>query len=409
MSIKEIVLVRKRKNALLDGLERVDLNIWVITILLCCFGLIMVCSASFYECSQSSDYKYDALYLFKRQALFMAAGFGCMYMSRFFDYHFLERIAKGIYAVGIICILLLLTPLGVENNGARRWLKIGPISFQVAELVKMAVIIFLAYMIHQYFSQLHTVKLTFYLWFAGGIPALLLFRISNDFSSALVVLGITFLITFVYTKRYKLHLFVMAAGVMICAIYVIQLAYNLPTQEELNEMPFRVGRVAACIAPERYAKEQGYQVLQSLYAMGSGGFLGKGLGNSVQKLGVIPEAQNDMIFSIICEELGVMGAIMVAGMIAYLLFCMIRVALYSDLTGAVLVSGVFFHISIQTVINIAVNCNWFPNTGLPLPFFSYGGTSICILLIEVGIVLAVDRYNMVRTIKSKKYSPAENL
>lgn len=407
--MKGFVLERKRKNALLEGMERLDLNIWVITILLCCFGLIMVCSASFYECSQNSDYKYDALYLFKRQAVFMAAGFVCMYLSRFLDYHFLERTAKGIYTAGICCILLLLTPFGVEINGARRWLKIGPVSFQVAEIVKVAVIIFLAYMIHRYSSQLYSMKMTFWLWFAGGIPALLLFRISNDFSSALVVLGITFLITFVYTKRYKLHLFIMTAGVLICGIYIVRLAHNLPTQEELNEMPFRVGRVAACIAPERYAQGQGYQVLQSLYAIGSGGFLGKGLGNSVQKLGVIPEAQNDMIFSIICEELGVMGAIMVAGMIAYLLFCMVRVSLYSDLTGSVLVTGVFLHIGIQTIINIAVNCNWFPNTGLPLPFFSYGGTSICILLIEVGIVLAVDRYNMVKTIRLKKYSLAENL
>lgn len=361
----------------------------------------MVYSASAYECSTNSEYRYDSLYLFRRQTVFMILGFVCMYLSKFLNYHLLYRIAGGVYISGILCIFLLLTPLGVKINGARRWLKLGPLTFQVAEVVKVTVIIFLAFMISRYSSHLHRNKMTLYLWTAGGIPAALLFKISNDFSSALVVLGITFSLSFIFTKTYKIH-FLTAGGVSAAvAAYIAYLACHLPTPEELDKVSFRVGRVAAWLAPERYAGKQGYQVLQSLYAIGSGGFLGKGLGNSVQKLGKIPEAQNDMIFSIICEELGVVGAVAVIGLIAYLLYCFLRVANHSDLFGAALVSGILFHIGLQSSINIAVNCNWFPNTGLPLPFFSYGGTSICLLLAEVGIILNIERFNMIWEIKHK--------
>ncbi|WP_373215576.1 FtsW/RodA/SpoVE family cell cycle protein [Ruminococcus sp. 5_1_39BFAA] len=402
MDIKAFIQERREKSRRLEGLERADLNIWVTTIILCCFGLIMVYSASGYECSQNPDYKYDSLYLFKRQAVFMVIGFVCMYAGRFLDYHLLYKIASGIYILGIICIFLLLTPLGVVNNGACRWLRVGPVTFQVAEVVKIAVIIFLAFMICRYSSYLHRTKMTIYLWLAGGIPAVLLFRISNDFSSALVVLGITFSLTFIFTETYKIHFITAGGAFAVCAAYLIYLANHLPTQEKLDQLPFRIGRVAAWLAPERYASGQGYQILQSLYAIGSGGFLGKGLGNSVQKLGTIPEAQNDMIFSIICEELGVAGAALVAGLIAYLLYCFLRVAGHSDLFGSVMVSGILFHIGIQSIINIAVNCNWFPNTGLPLPFFSYGGTSIFLLLGEVGLILAIERFNMIKAIKGKQ-------
>ncbi|MBQ1493082.1 MAG: FtsW/RodA/SpoVE family cell cycle protein, partial [Blautia sp.] len=144
------------------------------------------------------------------------------------------------------------------------------------------------------------------------------------------------------------------------------------------------------LEPERYANGYGYQTLQALYAIGSGGFSGRGLGNSIQKLGSIPEAQNDMIFSIICEELGVCGAILVLALFGYLLYRLFFIAQNApDLFGSMLVSGVFIHIALQVILNVAVVLNVIPNTGVTLPFISYGGTSILFLMVEMSICLAV--------------------
>lgn len=374
--------------------DRVDLNIWAIVIFLCCFGLIMVLSASSYVCAISEKYNCDALFLFKKQAAFMALGFGMMMCARIVNYSILEKLAGVIYLVGIGCIFLLKTPLGVSVNGATRWLNIG-VQFQVAEAVKIAVIVTLAYLVKKYYSALGNPKLAVIIWIIGGIPAALLFFVSNDLSSAIVVLGVTFMVSFICTKTWKIHVLALVSVFTFAGIYVYNIARALPTPEELDMLPFRVGRIAAWIDPYRYASDQGYQVLQSMYAIGSGGFLGKGLGNSAQKLGPIPEAQNDMIFSIICEELGVLGALAVVAMIGYLLYHIMKVAMHAkEIYGSVLALGVFWHIALQTFINIAVNCNFFPNTGLPLPFFSYGGTSIFLLLIEIAIVLSVEYHNV---------------
>jgi cell division protein FtsW len=177
----------------------------------------------------------------------------------------------------------------------------------------------------------------------------------------------------------------------------------MPTVEELDNMSFRVGRIAAFLNPERYADNQGYQVLQSLYAVASGGLFGKGLGNSTQKLGSIPESQNDMIFSIICEELGLFGALILLGLFAYLCFHIVKVALASrEAFGSVLAMGVFLHIGLQTIINVAVNLNWMPNTGIALPLISYGGTAILCQLAELGLVYSVERNNRLYAIERMK-------
>ncbi len=160
-----------------------------------------------------------------------------------------------------------------------------------------------------------------------------------------------------------------------------------------SELNFRFAHILAWLDPEAYVNDKGYQTLQSLYAIGSGGLFGKGLGESMQKLGFIPEAQNDMIFSIICEELGIVGAIAVMLMFVILIYRMMIIAQNApDMYGALLVIGVMAHISIQVILNIAVVTNTIPNTGITLPFISYGGTAILFLLTEIGIVFNVARH-----------------
>ena len=392
---------KEKVKEIKEGMDRTDLAIVIITVFLCCFGLVMIYSASSYECSMSADYNYDSFYYLKNQLKFILLGFaGMAFVYRFINDNIIGLLAHLAYLVSLMCIFLLLTPLGVSRNGATRWLGLGSVQFQVAEVVKIGVIIFMAYMVAKYEKHLDKTNLTIYLWAVGGVPALLLLKISNDLSSGIVVLAITFGISLICTKTVRLHLAAMGVAVVFVVGYVLNIALHLPDPEEIENLPFRVARIAAWLAPEKYASGSGYQVLQSLYAVGSGGFLGKGLGNSVQKLGGIPESQNDMIFSIICEELGVLGAIMTILMIGYLLYLIIKVAVHAEsLFGFVLSFGVFLHIASQSIINIAVNCNFFPNTGLPLPFISAGGTSVFCMLMEVAMVLAVSKKHLVRNVK----------
>lgn len=401
--MQNLKLISGQKTDDTDNLERIDFNIWVALIFLCCFGLIMVLSASSFKCASSKECNYDSMYYFKRQTFFVVAGFLGILGFRHYDYRKLMRLSWIAYVVSIICIFLLLTPLGISVNGAKRWLGRGAVRFQVAEVVKIAVILFLANMVTTYSKYLSKVQLTIYLWLAGGIPAALLFKISNDLSSAIIVLGITFGISFICTKTIKLHAGVLATAVAAAAAYILNIWNHLPTPEELSNTSFRVGRIAAWLAPERYSDNQGYQILQALYAIGNGGFLGKNLGNSVQKLYAIPEAHTDMIFSIVCEELGLLGATLLISLFLYLLYQLLRLALSTkDLFGSVIVLGIFLHISLQTVINLAVNVNLFPNTGLTLPFISYGGTSVFLLLMEMSIVFSIIQ---IRTSKAADRPP----
>lgn len=386
-----------------ENMNRTDLTIITMTVFLCCFGLVMIYSASSYECSMSVDYGYDSFYYLKNQLKYILLGFaGMAFVYFFIRDDFFGKLAHLAYGFSVVCILLLETSMGVNVKGATRWLALGTMQFQVAEVVKIGVIIFLAYMISKYDKMLDKTRLTIYLWAVGGIPAVMLLRISNDLSSSVVVLAITFGISFICTKTWKLHCAAMGGALAFVALYVRNIAQNMPDPDNLEDVPFRVLRIAAWIDPEKYASGSGYQVLQSLYAVGSGGFMGKGLGNSVQKLGGIPESQNDMIFSIICEELGVFGAIMTILMISYLLYLIVRVAMNSEsLFGFVLAFGVFLHISVQAIINIAVNCNLFPNTGLPLPFISAGGTSVFCMLMEIAMVLTVSRTHLAKNVKKE--------
>lgn len=368
--------------------------LWIALIFLCAYGAMMVFSATAYQCGISEKFNYDSFHFVKRQVIFMLGGFAAILLLQFVDYRILKHFAVPLYISGIVSIFLLKTPLGVSANGATRWVNLPGIGqFQVSEWVKVCVIIFLAYLIDRNRKYLGSTKLTIYLWIAGAIPTALLFELSNDLSSSVVVMGICFIMSFISTRTEKLHIIVFLAVVAVVAIYVWNIWKHMPTPEELNDMPFRVGRIAAWLDPNRYAVSQGHQTLQGLYAIGRGGVFGKGLGGSIQKLGQIPEAENDMIFSVICEELGIIGALVLIYLFGYLIYQIARVMLSApDLFGGMLGLGVFAHLTLQSIFNICVNLAILPNTGIPLPFISYGGTSVfCLLACEMAMVFSVER------------------
>ena len=364
-----------------------DYSLVFIVLFLLGFGLIMVYSASSYEASVSEKLGYDAAYYFKKQAVAALLGLFVMVVVSRIPYHFWERFAVPAYFVSAGLILLVLTPLGYEANGARRWLRLG-ISIQPAEIAKLAMILFLASFICKLGKGIRSNK-GFITVLCIPLPiCALVWFITENMSSAIIIFGIAFLMLFVASPDYKR--FVGIAAVLVVAVVLFIFAFKQLEGSEL--LGVRGARVLAWMDPEAYASGKGFQTLQALYAIGSGGIFGKGLGQSMQKLGFLPEVQNDMIFALVCEELGLFGGIAIVLMFLLLIWRFMIIANNaSDLFGALLVVGVLGHIAIQVILNIAVVTNTIPNTGISLPFISYGGSSVMFLLIEIGLVLSVAR------------------
>jgi cell division protein FtsW len=221
---------------------------------------------------------------------------------------------------------------------------------------------------------------------AGGIQALAVLVLTSNLSTAFIIFCITAAIVFVaHPETSKLLLIAAGCAAVVAVILMIIIMRG-------GNGDFRSMRVLVWLHPEEYASQGGYQIMQALYAIGSGGFFGKGLGNGIQKLSAVPEAENDMIFSIICEELGIFGGIIVILLFIYLLYRLLFISQNApDLYGALMVAGVFAHIAVQVILNICVVTNVIPTTGVTLPFVSYGGTSLCFLMIEMAIALSVSR------------------
>ncbi|MCI8615111.1 cell division protein FtsW [Parablautia intestinalis] len=362
-----------------------DYTLLFIVLFLLAFGLVMLYSSSSYEGSTLKNP--DPAYFLKKQAASTVVGMAAMIVVANIPYHFWERFATMGYIVSIVLILLII-PFGVEANGAKRWLNIAGISVQPAEIAKVGMILFLASLICKVGRKIRSGK-GFFIVLGIPVPVcLLVWKITENMSSAIIILGIAVLMLFVACPDYKRFVLIGLLGTAVCALAVFLIA-NSADSEGLG---VRGTRILAWLDPEAYASGKGFQTLQSLYAIGSGGILGKGLGRSMQKLGFIPEAQNDMIFSIICEELGLFGAISILLMFMLLIWRFMVIANNApDLFGALLVVGVMGHIAIQVILNVAVVTNTIPNTGISLPFISFGGTSVLFLLIEVGIVLSVGK------------------
>lgn len=360
-----------------------DYSLLFIVIFLLGFGLIMIYSASSYTAFQ--DYG-DAGHFMKRQLIAIVIGLVFMTIVANIDYHFWERFYVIGWVVSAVSILVVLTPLGIESHNARRWFRIPGIGLQVqpAEIAKLCMILFLAVMVCKMGKSIRTMKGFIFMMLMPLPIAGEVYFITSNLSSALIIMAISLLMVFVASPDYKKFVVMGLLGIAAVA-GVVALAVNSG-----GDGNFRFGRIVAWLNPESQAQDKGFQTLQGLYAIGSGGILGKGLGQSMQKLKFLPESQNDMIFSIICEELGLFGAIAVIIMFVMLIWRMMIVANNAtDLFGAMLVVGVIGHIAVQAILNIAVVTNTIPNTGISLPFISYGGSSVMFLLIEIGLVLSV--------------------
>ncbi len=350
----------------------------------------MIYSASSYEAGVDME---DPAYYLRKQALATALGIVALFFVSKIPYKFWQRFDFIALAVSIILIFLLLTPLGVTRNGATRWidLKIG-LTLQPAEVAKIGIIIYLASMIQRIEELgkniLRTPKGLAILMTPPVVVAGLIYIISSNLSSAIIIVGIAVAMLFVAVPDYKWFIIIGVVGLAAVAAIVFYAAGPGAT----GEGSFRLGRVRAWLDPESYSTDKAFQTLQALYAIGSGGLWGKGLGQSMQKRKFLPEAQNDMIFSIICEELGLFGAVTIILLFVVLIWsCMIVANKTTDRFGSLLVVGVMAHYAIQVILNIAVVTNTIPNTGITLPFISYGGTSSLFLLAEIGIVLNVSK------------------
>ena len=362
-----------------------DYSLLFVTIFIAGFGLIMIYSTSSYTAQMKFG---NAQYYFKKQLIFMLLGFAAMYVAYRIDYHVWHKHAFPLFICASLLVFALI-PFGSEANGATRWIRFGSIGVQPADVCKPAVIMMVSSAVCSYGTKLKKFRYVMLICIlTGGVEAALVFVISNNMSSAIIIFLIAFVQTFIAYPGYKIYVALtglVAAGVG--GIYAW--LTNMIKGGNMTES-FRLNRLLVWINPENYASDKGFQTVQALYAIGSGGLFGKGLGKSLQKLGYIPESQNDMIFSIICEEIGLFGAIFVIIVFGVMLWRIAHVAQNApDLFGTLLVSGVFAHIAIQVVLNIAVVTNFIPNTGVSLPFISYGGTSETILLAEIGLVLNV--------------------
>ena len=360
-----------------------DYSLLAIVIFLMCFGLVMLYSTSSYSAALKFG---DSMYYFRKQAIISAGSLVAMLIISQIDYHIYVLLAKLAYWVSFILMALVLVPgVGIEAYGARRWIRLPfGLQMQPAEVTKIAIIIFIPLLICQAGKRIKSWKTTIIILAWGAAASAGVFFLTDNLSSAIIVAGMVCFMIFVAHPKTLPLLGIAGAGIGVIAAAVMFIDANIQTSED-----FRIRRILAWLHPEQFMDDGGFQVMQGLYAIGSGGFFGKGLGNSAQKM-IIPEAQNDMILSIICEELGVFGVIVMLTLFGMMLYRLMFIAQNApDLYGSLIVTGIFAHIAIQVVFNIAVVLSLFPPTGVTLPFVSYGGTSILFLMAEMGLALAV--------------------
>ncbi len=355
---------------------RIDYFILLATIFLVLFGVVMVFSASYYYAKNTYN---DTLYFFKRQAIWGVIGFICMIFVSNINYNFFRKYSKMLFMISILLLILVLIPgIGKKVKGARRWIELGPVGFQPSEIAKLGIILYLPNFICSRKKILSRLRGFVICLIIPLIPALLVV-VEPNASTAMVMMGIAVSIIFVASPKIW-YFFIPVIGAIGA---VLAMAFG---------DGFRKKRFMAWLDPFSDPTDKGFQTVQSLLAIGSGGLFGLGLGQSRQKLGFIPEAHNDIIFSIICEELGICGAILLVLLFGVLIWRGYHTAMNATNAYCCYVaSGITSMIAIQVILNIAVVTNIIPNTGVPLPFISYGGTSLVIMMSSIGILLSISK------------------
>lgn len=366
----------KKHKFFING--KMDLTFLFLLLVILTVGLIMLFSASYVYAYTHYGNNY---FFIAKQATFAVVGVGIMLFVSRIDYHQLRRFAIPFYiAIVILLVVMLILPPMVSGTTVKRWFSVGPINFQPSELGKFAVILLLSHLIAA--NQQLMKKFTFGILFLGGLVGLVcvLVVLEPHLSATVLIflIGAVMMIVGGIQLRWILGgLGVVAAAVVVLLSGVIEYAQD---------------RITYWLNPWAAPVGEGYQTIQSLLSIGSGGLLGRGLGQSRQKYLWVPEPHNDFIFAIVCEELGLIGALIIIALFAFLMWRGFVIAIKApDKFGSMLALGLTFQVGLQMALNVLVVTNTIPNTGISLPFFSYGGTSLLILLFEMGIILSVSR------------------
>lgn len=375
--------------------KKVSIILAIVVISLAVFGCVMVYSASSY----SANVVYgDSKHFLTKQIIGVCIGVASMIGFSFFDYHKLKKFAVPILCVGIVLLIVVLIPgIGVENYGARRWIRLPGFTIQASEISKFCYIVFTAAYLSKSRDKIKTFKGILPICIFGGIICVLILMEPN--MSITICTGLVML-TMLFVGGISLKHFLMICIPAVCLVPVLIIIE-----------PYRLKRLLAFIDPWANPKGEGYQLVQSLYSLGSGGLFGVGLFNSRQKYLFLPFAESDFIFAIICEELGFIGVLGLITLFIIILICGIKIAKSADcLFGAYLATGITALISIQVLVNIAVVTGSIPPTGLPLPFISAGSSSLIVLMSAIGILLNIAKNKgetcHVKTPKLKKVKQA---
>ena len=364
----------RKPKIILDERGMIDMPFLLLTVLLVLIGVIMMFSASYASAYAKEG---ESTHYFARQGMFALAGIGIMLFVGRLNYQMWRMLAFPI--LGVTMVLMMVTPVfGLTGGGATRWIQLGPLSFQPSEVAKLAVILTFAAMISQYKDRMKTIRGL--LPFAAILGFLVLTLIFQRHLSGIVIIC-ALAAAMLFLGGVQLRWFALG----LAAVAVFGFVY-------LNFMDYASARITAWQDPWSDPRGDGYQIVQSLYAIGSGGLMGLGLGKSRQKYLYLPEEHNDYIFPIVCEELGFVGAVVIILLFVLLIIRGYWIAMHArDRFGALMVGGISTLLALQVFFNIGVVTNFLPATGISLPFFSYGGTALMLQLFEMGLILSVSR------------------
>ncbi len=367
---------------------RMDISFFFLIIVLQTLGLIMLFSASYVTALQENQ---NSLYYVTRQTFFAAVGLVFMIGISYFNYHWIRKFVWLGYIAGLV---LMVAALFFKNeHGANRWIAIGPITFQPSEIMKFIVVLLFSHLIAINYKRMKQLRYGFFPFMIVLAPVLGLLVLQRHLSGLLIVLAIACLMMFIAGS--KLRWFAALAAIGGVVLLLFAMLYSMIKGEPPFSMFSYVGeRFQNWLSPlEGDITGSKWQTAQGLYAIGSGGLMGVGLGNSTQKHLYVSEPMNDMIFSIICEELGFVGAMVVILLFVLFVYVGFTIAMRApDKFGCMLAMGLTLQVGVQALLNIAVVTNAFPNTGVSLPFFSSGGTALLMLLAQMGVILNISRY-----------------
>ena len=369
--------------------KNLDFGMFITIIILLCSGIVMVASASSYYAL--SNYG-NSNYFLVRQLLYGVVGFVSMIIISKIDYRKYKKCGYLLYILCLILLVLVLTPLGQTRNGAKRWLGFGALVFQPSEIMKIGLVIGMSTYMYLNYKKLNTLK-------GYIVPSIMLVLVvgimflQKHLSGTIVMVVAAFSIIFASGIKIKIR-YIVLGGIFIIGMLALFILMPSGGKSSENKGSFRLDRIVSFLNPEEDIKGGNWQAAQSLYAIGSGGIFGRGLGQSRQKYLWLPEAQNDFIFSVVGEELGFIGTFAILVLFTFFIYRGYRIAITAkDMYGALLATGITSAFALQILVNIAVVTCTVPVTGMPLPFFSYGGTALFINLCTMGILLNISRHS----------------